>query len=567
MEVQQSPASVGGSGSRLTTAAIVQESKDVSADYNHTQGQEAIQDVICGSIAGVGGKYVEYPFDTVKVRLQSQPNRLPLQYNGPLDCFAKSLKQDGFFGIYRGISAPLVGAAVETSCLFFSYRLAGDALRRSNIYPDLKKPEVEIPYPGMLLCGMVAGAFTSLFLTPIELVKCKMQVPLETPSTTIARPGILSIIGSIYRHQGIKGYWHGQLGTFIRETGGGITWFGGYEGAKHYFKGSSKKDDDLSVVERMASGAVAGMAYNFFFYPADTVKSRMQTEDVQRLTGGKSTFSTVAKTLYQQHGLRGLYRGCGITVARSIPSSALIFTVYEELKKRWPEQSRQKAVEEIILDPKYHDILTLVKGIRNGIVYGAKVRFPHALVMIVLFRSGSLRSKCWLVFKATQQHARNLGLFALVYKSSMLFLRNASPTGKERQYDAFLAGLLGGYTVFGRTIHNSVSQQIVIYVFARVCLALAKLAVQPKIQGGWGLLGDGAEGRGGAFPEGRGGDLRGRVIKNGWPVFASLSWAMVMYVFRWHPETVQSSLRSSMSYIYVQSDEWDSLRNLIWHNK
>ena len=126
----------------------------------------------------------------------------------------------------------------------------------------------------------------------------------------------------------------------------------------------------------------------------------------------------------------------------------------------------------------------------------------------------------------------------------MLLLRTSSPTGKERHYDSFLSGLLGGYVVFGRTIHNSVSQQIVIYVFARVCLALAKLAVQPKgvgkIEGGgggWGLLGEG--------------ETKHKIVKNGWPVFASLSWAMVMYVFRWHPETVQSSLRSSMSYMWV----------------
>ena len=68
----------------------------------------------------------------------------------------------------------------------------------------------------------------------------------------------------------------------------------------------------------------------------------------------------------------------------------------------------KSALEKIILDPRYHDILTLVKGMRNGIVYGTKVRFPHALVyetslicllglsltgpslrMIFLFRSGS----------------------------------------------------------------------------------------------------------------------------------------------------------------------------------
>lgn len=44
--------------------------------------------------------------------------------------------------------------------------------------------------------------------------------------------------------------------------------------------------------------------------------------------------------------------------------------------------SVQSALEKIVLDPKYHDILTLVKGVRNGIVYGAKVRFPHALVYV-----------------------------------------------------------------------------------------------------------------------------------------------------------------------------------------
>jgi len=194
----------------------------------------------------------------------------------------------------------------------------------------------------MLGCGMVAGAITSLFLTPIELVKCKMQVPLQTTGATIARPGILGIIGSIYRHQGLRGYWHGQTGTFIRETGGGAAWFGGYEGAKNCFKllnqdSGSFNDDELPVIQRMAAGSTAGMLYNFLFYPADTIKSRMQTEDVQRLTGGKSTFRAVGAALWRQHGLKGMYRGCGITVGRSIPSSAFIFTVYEELKKRWSQ--------------------------------------------------------------------------------------------------------------------------------------------------------------------------------------------------------------------------------------
>jgi len=95
-----------------------------------------------------------------------------------------------------------------------------------------------------------------------------------------------------------------------------------------------------------------------------------------------------------------------------------------------------------------------------------------------------------------------------------------------------------------------VSQQIVIYVAARVLLALAKLAVQPRQVGG-GASGQGVQGGGGGWELFGNGEMRRTMAKNGWPVFASLSWAMVMYIFRWHPEAVQSSLRSSMSYMWV----------------
>lgn len=96
---------------KSTTVQLVQE-----------QGKEAAKDIAFGSIAGIVGKFIEYPFDTVKVRLQSQPDGLPPQYKGPLDCFRQSWRADGVLGLYRGISAPLVGAAVETSSLFFSVR-------------------------------------------------------------------------------------------------------------------------------------------------------------------------------------------------------------------------------------------------------------------------------------------------------------------------------------------------------------------------------------------------------------------------------------------------------------
>jgi peroxisomal membrane protein 4 len=174
--------------------------------------------------------------------------------------------------------------------------------------------------------------------------------------------------------------------------------------------------------------------------------------------------------------------------------------------------------------------------------------------MIMLFRSGTIQEKIRLVIKATRTHAQNLAKFATVYKLAMIALKRGVNGGKEGPYDTFFSGLLGGYLVFGRRHPktgkvNSVAQQIVIYVFARVVLAIAKLSVEPQA----GFVQNPV--------------LSHRIKDNAWPVFAAMSWGMVMFVFRWHPESIQPSLRSSMSYIYVQSDTWDSLRTLLWHNK
>ena len=314
------------------------------------------------------GKVFEFPFDTIKVRLQSQPDNKPLEFKGPLDCFRKSIKADGLGGLYRGISPPLVGAAAETSALFFSYNLI-QRLITSTFYGSSTGEDVVLGLPTLALCGAASGAFASFILTPIELIKCKMQVQaidrrssssqsttpfhtstntqngvaslhkipsasLHTTSTAAAiKPGPVALISEVIRVYGVRGLWLGQTGTFLRETGGSAAWFGSYEYISRTFRRLGGNKDKNTAGEMMLSGAAAGVSYNFILFPADTIKSRMQTEAVGVKGEKVKGFATVGKELYTAGGLRALYRGCGITVARSAPASAIIFLTYETLKE------------------------------------------------------------------------------------------------------------------------------------------------------------------------------------------------------------------------------------------
>lgn len=67
-------------------------------------------------IAGMVGKFVEYPFDTIKVRLQTQPLDRPY-FRGPLHCLTVTLKQEGLQGLFRvwsGKSSWKIGARIWT---------------------------------------------------------------------------------------------------------------------------------------------------------------------------------------------------------------------------------------------------------------------------------------------------------------------------------------------------------------------------------------------------------------------------------------------------------------------
>ncbi|KAK5990852.1 Amino-acid transporter arg-13 [Cladobotryum mycophilum] len=304
---------------------------------------EGVEDIVYGSIAGIAGKYIEYPFDTIKVRLQSQPDHLPLRYTGPLDCFRQSMKADGILGLYRGISAPLVGAAAETSSLFFFESAGRELLYKSG----WASKEQGLSLPSLWLTGAISGVFTSFVLTPIELVKCRIQAPVYAEGARIAPLRPLPVIREVFRHEGIKGFWHGQLGTLIREAGGCSAWFGAKETVtKAFYRSrtksvSSKAERDailskpLPLWQQALAGASGGVSYNFLFFPADTIKSRMQTSPVGG-TAQKSTFWSEGVAIWKHHGLRGLYRGCGITSARAAPSSAFIFIVYDGLKRNFP---------------------------------------------------------------------------------------------------------------------------------------------------------------------------------------------------------------------------------------
>ncbi|KIK94543.1 hypothetical protein PAXRUDRAFT_142622 [Paxillus rubicundulus Ve08.2h10] len=354
----------------------------------------AVKDIAFGSIAGMVAEVFEYPFDLAKVRLQSQVLDRTSRFGGPLDCLLRTWRDEGIRGLYRGLPVPIFGSMAETAGLFVAYSQLQSFIRWSTPNASTSPPrQLTLPELGLAAAG--AGFLTSFIMTPIELVKCKMQVQMlaappkvpdfkTTPPSfvhatalNLARssiyqkpilvyprklPGPLSIVSKIVRTSGLKGLWVGHVGTMIRETGGTAAWFASKEfiaslllarriQAQSLNPRSSftATPDTRSVTllpwESALSGALAGGICMLSLYPADTVKSAIQTAEELRppdsfthsahVTPKVGTFWETARAMYSARGWRGLYAGCGMTVAKAIPCSGIVFVVYDGLIQRY----------------------------------------------------------------------------------------------------------------------------------------------------------------------------------------------------------------------------------------
>ncbi|TNV77184.1 hypothetical protein FGO68_gene7853 [Halteria grandinella] len=181
-------------------------------------------------------------------------------------------------------------------------------------------------------------------------------------------------------------------------------------------------------------------------------------------------------------------------------------------------------------------LIAAIRGFRNGLYYGGKVRFAHAVVMAILFQSGvSPLQKLKTAIKLAWMHGRNLGSFVFVYKIAQCVLQQLFR--KHHPAFSFIAGVIGAYVVWRDK--NSINQQIVFYLLSRVLEGSAK-----RLQ--------------------KAGHLN--FIPSNFEAFPWLSmvvWGIVMYLFEDDKSVLQGSLQSSMQFLYKDSDQVAGWRDFV----
>lgn len=87
------------------------------------------------------------------------------------------------------------------------------------------------------------------------------------------------------------------------------------------------------------AGAGAGIVSSIVTCPLDVAKTRLQNQGIakpgERLY--KGTVGTLSR-IWQEEGIRGLYRGLGPTILGYLPTWAIYFTAYDYCKSHWADE-------------------------------------------------------------------------------------------------------------------------------------------------------------------------------------------------------------------------------------
>lgn len=134
---------------------------------------DAAKDLASGTVGGAAQLIVGHPFDTIKVKLQSQPAPAPGQpprYTGAIDAVKQTVAAEGPKGLYKGMGAPLATVAAFNAVLF-TVRGQMEGMFRSE-------PGVPLTISQQFLCGAGAGFAVSFLACPTELIKCRLAILL-----------------------------------------------------------------------------------------------------------------------------------------------------------------------------------------------------------------------------------------------------------------------------------------------------------------------------------------------------------------------------------------------------
>lgn len=281
----------------------------------------------------------------------------PKYFNGTLDAMAKISRVEGVSSLWSGLSPTLVLAVPTTVTYFTMYeqlKVMLTELRQSRLAPSPQSPA-----PGWvsLTAGGLARLVAVSLVSPLELVRTKMQ------SQKMPWSDVHKCLKELVKAQGVRGLWNGYTATLLRDVPFSALYWPLYEQCKATMNLYTSNRDSFLI--NFGSGAIAGSVASTVTLPFDVIKTIKQIEmgekdimevkpgtsrqhpvpgskTVSSLSGRSRGNMVIAKELFNEQGMKGLFSGLIPRLLKVAPACAIMISSYEFCKEFFRQQNSDR---------------------------------------------------------------------------------------------------------------------------------------------------------------------------------------------------------------------------------
>lgn len=304
--------------------------------------------MLASASAGVLARFPCHPLDTCKARLQVQGVHIEDRpYRNLPDVLKRTIRSEGFGGLYRGFGVTAIGSAPAMCLYLTSYEVFKDFFASLSFFQNM----TGLAY---FSSGIAAESVSCVLWVPIDVVKERLQV--QSSCNDVKGGGYeknyrgnIHALRSIMKYEGLRGIYKGYFATILS--------FGPFSGFMFLFYEklkilsqetlSLKKNDTLPFGIHLINSVVAGCAAAFVTNPLDMVKLRLQ---VQRGVSSSSSSSSNLpwgrpyksmldglKQIISQEGPRALFKGATARMAFNGPMTSISLALFETLRVWWSD--------------------------------------------------------------------------------------------------------------------------------------------------------------------------------------------------------------------------------------
>jgi len=287
-----------------------------------------IEDFLLGGTAAGISKTIAAPIERVKLLVQNQDEmlksgRLAVPYKGTIDCFRRTLTEEGVLALWRGNLANVI-RYFPTQALNFAFK---DNFKK--LMPiDKKKDGYVKQFAANMVSGGAAGAVSLTFVYSLDYARTRLANDNKSAKKGGDRQfnGLLDVYRKTYASDGFvglyRGFWISCVGIVVYRG----CYFGFFDSLKPIvLTGSMEKSFLASFLLGYFVTITAGLAS----YPLDTIRRRMMMTSGEAVKYKSSWDCT--KQIVKNEGTMSLFKGAGANILRGI-AGALVLSGFDTLK-------------------------------------------------------------------------------------------------------------------------------------------------------------------------------------------------------------------------------------------